>query len=101
MPASAWVDVPACACSFAWSQSGDVPKTTRDASEKPGDLAERGSTQGVFWIVRAMTFFMLTKRGADDAVDLGAVNARSSDLSSFEVFGTHLPCDVLLFLEIP
>ena len=48
-----------------------------------------------------MAFFMLTKRGADDTVDLGAVNARSSDLSSFEVFGTHLPCDVFLFLEVP
>ena len=53
------------------------------------------------WIVRALTFVMQTKRGADDTVDLRAVDARSSDLSSFEVLCTHLPCDVSLFGEIP
>ncbi len=55
---SAWQCLDRCACrcletmprgrsSFAWSQSGDVARTTRDASEKPGDLAEHGSTQGL------------------------------------------------------
>ena len=42
--------------SFAWSQSGDVARTMRDASEKPGDLAERGSMQSLVDAGRAWHF---------------------------------------------